>query len=139
MSTEPNTFLVQLRGPFKKDESLLEKIELEKTFIIHDSSTEDFQRVTENLFIKKIGIQITPESSFEAQVSIPELRHEVQIGKTLSNEDTFVIGATGMLEMNNLALDKNNINYFYFKQDENELTIVDLVLEVDRNDSEGGK
>lgn len=135
---EPNTFFVQLKGPFTEDDNLLTLIELEKTFDIHDSSTGNTQQVTENRFIKKIGIQITPEASFEAQVLMPEARHRIQIGG--SGDDIFTIGATGILEMDNLRLDKNELdNNFHFLQKENELTLVDLVLDTNIIDSEGGK
>ena len=135
---EPNTFFVQLKGPFTSDDDLLKLIELEKTFDIHDSSTGDTQKVTENRFIKKIGIQITPEASFEAQVLMPEARHRIQIGG--SGDDIFTIGATGILEMDNLRLDKTNLSdNFHFLQEENELTLVDLVLDTNIIDSEGGK
>lgn len=139
MNKEPNTFLVQLQGPFSADEkdenyNLLKKIELEKTFQIHDSATGGYKDVTESRFIKKIGIQITPEASFEAQVLMPKSRHEIQIG-----DNIFTVGGTGILEIDNLRLTKNDILTIHFLQNENELTLVDFILDTNIIDSEGGK
>ena len=140
MFKESNTFLVQLRGPFSTKDNLLQDIELEKTFDIHDSSTGNFQPITENRFIKKIGIQITPEASFEAQVKMPNTAsHQIIIGHLGSDDYVFTIGATGILEMDDLRLTKDEISTIQFLQNENELTLVDLILDTDIIDSEGGK
>lgn len=119
---EPNAFLVQLRGPFSKNHNLLEDLELE------------------NRFIKKIGIQITPEVPFEVQARMPQTAsHEIRIGHLEDNDDVFIIGATGILEMDDLKLTQNEISVIQFQQDENELTLVDLILDTNIIDSEGGK
>lgn len=125
---EPNTFLVQFQGPFTPEDDFLEAFELNEE--IHN----DF---TEFRFIKKIGIQITPEIPFEIQVLLPEKdRHYIQIGS-----DKFIIGPTGILEIDNLRLTKKEMKdkKIHFLQKENELTLVDFILDTNIIDNGGGK